>query len=45
MYERTPTEISEKTLELCNRIVPGSRPVFLDVALYLTCREDFVCFQ
>jgi hypothetical protein len=44
MYERTPTEISEKTLELCDRIVPGSRPVFLDITADPACSPED-CFE
>jgi len=44
MYERTPTEISEKALELCNRIVPGSRPVFLDITADPACNPED-CFE
>jgi hypothetical protein len=44
MYGRTPTEISEKALELCVRIVPGSRPVFLDVTPDPGCKPED-CFE
>jgi hypothetical protein len=44
MYEHTPTEISEKTLELCNRIVPGSRLLFLDITADPACNPED-CFE
>ena len=31
MYEHTPTEISEKVLELCQQIAPGTRPQFIHI--------------
>jgi hypothetical protein len=44
MYTRTPLKISEKVLELCQRIVPGSRPIFLKIAPGAGCKPR-ECFE
>ena len=45
MYERTPEEISEKTLELCRSIVPGCEsPIFIDITPEVGSEADD-CFE
>lgn len=45
MYECTPEEISEKTLELCRSIVPGCEsPIFIDVTPEVGSEADD-CFE
>ena len=44
MRERTPKEISERILELCEEIAPGSGPVFIEIAPEPGC-EPADCFE
>lgn len=41
---RTPAGISEKVLELCRKIAPGSSPLFLDITPEPGCKP-LDCFE
>lgn len=44
MYTHIPIEVSEKALELCERIAPGRRPIFLAIKSDAACTPNN-CFE